>query len=1358
MWVASPLMRYFIFILSFIPSILFAQREGYNWYFGLNSGINFNSGFPIAVTNSAIFTWYGSASISDSKGNLLFYTDGMTVWNKNNTTMTNGTGLMGSNMSTQSALIVPLPGSVNIYYIFTVPANGNVNGFRYSIVDISLNSGLGAVTLKNIPLITPVCEKITAIKNADNKSIWIITHLYGSDAFCEYQLTSGGLNLNPIITHIGSYHNGTIGGAKGYMKVSPDSKTLAVASSDPYNPFTELFDFNNLSGLINNPRQLLYNSNPISSNGIEFSPDGSKLYTCNGFIYQFNIKLTNLNAINNSIKIIYDYSGFILFRALQVAPDGKIYLSHWSSGNPHYLASINNPNDTGILCNFIILSYYLGISSLCAYGLPTFMQSYFFMADFIANNQCLGDSTSFILTNKNQLDSVSWNFGDVSSGPKNHSKLFNPSHKFSDTGTFHVVLVFYHEGKSDTTFKNLKIYFNPYVSFNINDTSQCMNGNYFKLNNLSNIQSGTLTYRWDFGDSTFTYDTLQAYHSYKSCKTFTVKLVALSNEGCSDSFSKQVVVKPSPVSLFTVNDTTQCLKANKLIFTNQSSIVKNSALIYKWYFGNGDSSTIKNPVYSYKSANTFPIRLITTSNLGCKDTFSRTAIIYPQANPTFSINDSAQCLSGNSYLFNNLTTTLPTISSWLWKFGDGITDNSKSTSHIYKNAGTFNVNLISTTTDGCVDTTVKNVQVYKMPDTSVIINSNIQCLKKNLFTFSAKSGATNYSWDFGDGKTDTGKTVNHSYSSAGNYIVKLFQTSNFGCSDTVIKNIVVNPSPDATFSASDTFLCFKNNSFTFNCINPAITYLWNLGDGNTNINKSVVHSYLSTGNFKVMLVVANGFGCRDTTAKNIVVNPNPDGKFTVDDSIQCFKGNSFIFANSNQISIISRQWKFGDAKTDTGLIVTHTYPGSGNYTAKLIVTNTFNCIDSSQKNIIVRPSPASIMNINDTAQCLNQNSFILNCPSPATSYQWNFGDGNINSGKSVIHKYLKPDTFNLKLVVANVAGCKDSALKNVIVFPSPNASFTVNNTSQCLDGNSFSFVISNLLSVISNLWGFGDLNSSALQNPVYSYSNAGAYSVKLIVMTKDNCSDTAFKSVIVKPNPQLPNISSNSPLCENKILNLTANSDAGSAYQWKTDNGFTSTSQNPVISNVQLNDTGNYYVTAILNGCPSDTAYTYVQIYPSPYFDLGNSKTICDGDRIILDPGFFTSYLWQDSSTQRLFNVTAPGIYSVKVFNSFECSYEDSIEIIKKCPTRLYIPDAFSPNNDGHNDKFEIIAENIKEFDLIIFSRWGEKIFHSTDPQNSWDGTYKGSPCPVGVYYYQLYIRVNDGIEKNINGTVTLIK
>ena len=210
--------------------------------------------------------------------------------------------------------------------------------------------------------------------------------------------------------------------------------------------------------------------------------------------------------------------------------------------------------------------------------------------------------------------------------------------------------------------------------------------------------------------------------------------------------------------------------------------------------------------------------------------------------------------------------------------------------------------------------------------------------------------------------------------------------------------------------------------------------------------------------------------------------------------------------------------------------MTHSYLNSGNYIHNACIQDKNNCRDTSQKNITVLSPPVTVFNVNDTAQCLNKNSFVFNCPSAESSYNWNFGDGNKISGKTVIHKYLKADTFNVKLIITDNAGCcTDSLIKNIIVLPLPDASFTVNNTVQCLKGNSFVFGNSNQLSVISRQWEFGDLDSSALQNPSHTYINAGNYNVSLIVMTKDNCSDTSFKSIIIKPNPATPIISSNSP-------------------------------------------------------------------------------------------------------------------------------------------------------------------------------------------------------------------------------------
>jgi hypothetical protein len=136
-----------IVIFFFFTGFVFSQQEASNWYFGGNAGIKFHpDGSVTPLIDGKLNTQEGCASISDNSGNLLFYTDGMKIWNKNHQLMLNGTGLLGHWSSTQSATIVPKPGSTNLFYIFTLDYEIRPNGFRYSIVDINLDGGLGGVT------------------------------------------------------------------------------------------------------------------------------------------------------------------------------------------------------------------------------------------------------------------------------------------------------------------------------------------------------------------------------------------------------------------------------------------------------------------------------------------------------------------------------------------------------------------------------------------------------------------------------------------------------------------------------------------------------------------------------------------------------------------------------------------------------------------------------------------------------------------------------------------------------------------------------------------------------------------------------------------------------------------------------------------------------------------------------------------------------------------------------------------------------------------------------------------------------------------------------------------------------------
>ena len=204
--------KYFLFFLILIGSTTYSQNENTKWYFGNQAGLDFMTNPPTALNNGSLNTNEGCASIADANGNLLFYTDGVTIWNKNHAVMANGTGLAGNPSSTQSGIIVKQPGNPNIYYVFT---QWPINGLKYSIVDMNLAAGLGSVTISNISLSASTTEKLTAVKHCNGIDTWVITHMNGSNQFLAFLVTSAGVNPIAVISPIGTIHTGQI----GYMKV-----------------------------------------------------------------------------------------------------------------------------------------------------------------------------------------------------------------------------------------------------------------------------------------------------------------------------------------------------------------------------------------------------------------------------------------------------------------------------------------------------------------------------------------------------------------------------------------------------------------------------------------------------------------------------------------------------------------------------------------------------------------------------------------------------------------------------------------------------------------------------------------------------------------------------------------------------------------------------------------------------------------------------------------------------------------------------------------------------------------------------------------------------------------------------------
>lgn len=388
-----------LLLLTSIP--LLAQNQAANWFFGYGAGLQFNldANNLTTVEGGALSTNEGCATISDVFGKLLFYTDGTTVWDRNNNVMLNGSGLFGDPSSTQSALIVPKPNDDNLYYIFTVDnaVDGNNFGLNYSIVDMSLNAGLGRVTNKNVNLLSISSEKISAVlKDCLTKSIWVITYAAQNGAgnnyntFYAYEVSDTGVSTLPVTS---TFNTITTQEARGYLKLSPDGQKLACANMGSG---MFLFDFDVSTGQVSNQRQLNINTAGGSAYGVEFSPNSQLLYVHSSndqqssspashtsTLSQFDLTAANISASRVTLDQQQLYRG-----GLQLGPDGKIYRAlsaTYEIGLP-FLGVINNPNALGAASDYQHNAVNLSPNN-SSQGLPPFIQSIFnTQVDIIQNN------------------------------------------------------------------------------------------------------------------------------------------------------------------------------------------------------------------------------------------------------------------------------------------------------------------------------------------------------------------------------------------------------------------------------------------------------------------------------------------------------------------------------------------------------------------------------------------------------------------------------------------------------------------------------------------------------------------------------------------------------------------------------------------------------------------------------------------------------------------------------------------------------------------------------------------------------------------------------------------------------------
>jgi gliding motility-associated-like protein len=728
--------------------------------------------------------------------------------------------------------------------------------------------------------------------------------------------------------------------------------------------------------------------------------------------------------------------------------------------------------------------------------------------------------------------------------------------------------------------------------------------------------------------------------------------------------------------------------------------------------------------------------------------------------------------------------------SYLWQPGGQTTANLTSLT-----AGTYTYTVTDPFCHSYAGTIIINPNpISNFKNTSVCNGS------PTVFTDSSKTagGVINtWSWSFGDGNpANNTQNPSYTYINAGNYSATLIVNNNFGCSDTIIKPVQVYYNPVASFTHQD--VCLRDSMYFTNTstVDPSTSiasYLWVFGDGSPTSNlKNPAHYYSTKGTYTVTLVTTTIDGCSNAAIVTVNNFDTPTSVFTYSNT--CL-ANSAVFTNASTPptmgTLANWSWNFGDGSPLNTTVSSpqHLYNAPGNYQVTLIThSSNLGCPDTLQDSITVYPMPFA--NFNFTNVCLhdamNFNDSSIVASGSIASWSWNFGDGStLATIQNPSHTYTSPGTYSVSLIVTTNNGCKDTALKSVVVHPLPVAQFSRVNV---CDGTSVQFNNLSTIAVpdIMQTWtyNYGDGNSGTIPSPSHLYAAPGSYTVKLVTVTGFGCSDSISKLSIVHPNPVTDFVTPNpigcEPLCVNFKDTSTILTGLNAQYLWNVGDG-SAAHTTPTFTHCYTNDSvfaaNTFNVTLTVtsdSGCvTTKVKNNFITVYPNPKASFSvepESTTITDPVITFKDLSTgATIWGWNfgDNTTSTIEHPTPhtyqdTGTYVITLITSTQYSCIDTTHqtVTIEPDFMFYIPSAFTPDGDGINDYFTGKGVFIKEFEMSIFDRWGNLIFFSDDINKPWDGkaNHGTEPAQRDVYVYS--IKVTDYNKKNhsYKGTVTLVR
>lgn len=1306
------------------------KREGDNWFFGDGVGLNFSSGSPAVLSNSAINTNEGSASISDPQGNLLFYTDGVNVWNRNHQIMPNGTGLFGNSTATQSGVIVPHPGNLDLYYIFTVDYIRGNNGLNYSIVDMRLNGGLGNVTTKNINLFLSTTEKITAARHANGYEYWLISHPYNTSTYNCYHVGLNGLNSTAVVSTAGTLHGSTLPNKIGALKVSPNGDKVACAIFRK-NIF-EVLDFNSSTGRLSNAVTLL-SSIYTESYGVEFSPDGTKLYgttlAAPSKLIQFDLTRGSAAQIVSNAVILKQNALRYWYGQLQLGPDGKIYVARFNSQvGSRTLDVIDFPNNASTSIGYRDNGLNLGITGWCRLGLPNFIPSTFQQLNPVAQYGCQGQAGAFVADSIPGADYMWFSPGNVT----HNGRIWRRNMlALRDTGWYTISALVGGCTFVDSVYLDSLPPALTYPFFGP-DTLICSNTPTSFLLNIA--QPSATSYRWQNGSTSSSLSVTQT-------GLYWVEIVNACDT-LRDTIRVDILPVPLPVNL----GPNQALCAGDTIRLNAS---QGNGLSYLW--DNGNTMPSRSPITQSTVA------WVQISNPCGVETDTIVLNFSPIPQVSISPGDSIIC-AGDSLSIS------PAIVGNSWSWSDNYAQLNRSL--------TSSGNYVLSATNSC-GTAQDSIQLdVLVPPLPFSLGNDTTLCPGQFLTFNLSQVDARYLWF--DNDTLPNKFISNPgwvwadvYNVCGNY------------RDSILITAATAPYVQL---GNDTSLC-SGDSFAIQALVRGASWLWNDGSADS------LRTFVADGWYWVDATNSCGT-MRDSIMIDVLIPPSP---FSLGPDTTLCPGQALTF-NLTQ-SDANYRWYDNDslpAKTTSipGWVWAEVYNVCGSYLDSLFITSepapfvnlgndTSLCLGDSlaiqtlvsdaswswndgntdslrtfvagglywvdatnfcgtmRDSILIDVRLAApVVDLGSDSSLCEGDSITIGAYSPAAGYVWQ--DGLRDSVRTI---------FTNGLYIQAVRNACGTSLDSVDLTFLPQPDINLGNDTVLCEGASLSLDLRS--SVIGSIqWDNGSSDS------LRTIQSGGLY----WAVVSTSCGQLRDSLIVTEVRSPLPfYLGPDTLLCPGDSFVLNGYQNDNFNYRWLDDG---SDFWEKTISSSGL------YTLEISNRCNVVTDDIEVILLPIPTIDLGTDTILCEGEQLTLlhESQNLVNYFWSNGEIAPEIRVTSSGYYSLRAYNACDTVVQGIEVSFEPCECTFFMPNAFTPNSDRHNEQFGPKYDcPIRNYEMTIFDRWGKIIYISNDPNKWWDGTHqtKGGHVPEGVYVWKVSFegsRYREYLPYNFVGTVTLIR